>query len=158
MELKNGTLGVYLGVDPHTPDPRDYNLFYYDPYTWLGKQFSGFNSEEEDQIAKLQLKLNSYEAQIKDLHEHNHKLIENQSKIEQKARTQQRQYDAKVYAYWKKKAETLASKVFFLENEVKKTEILQKIVSKLMDRIVDRSKKLIAIKQILDGSSESCSE
>ena len=95
---------------------------------------------------------------VEELHKHNHQLIENQSKIEQKARTQQRQHDAKVYAYWKQKAETLASKVFFLENEVKKTEILQKIVSKLMDRVVNRSKKLIAIKQILDGSSESRGE
>lgn len=129
MELKNGTFGIY------NPDN--------------GYQWTLIHSVDEG-IMKENIRLKK---QLDELHTRNHELIENQSKIEQKARTQQRQHDAKVYAYWKQKAEALASKVFILENEVKKTEGLQEIVSKLMDRLVDRSRKLIAIKRILDGNS-----
>lgn len=136
MKLKNGTLGVYWGVDPYTPDSEN--------YSWTLVQPCDYKLMREN----IKLKQT-----VDELHKRNHELIENQCKIEQKARTQQRQHDAKVYAYWKQKAEALASKVFVLENEAKKTEGLQEIVSKLMDRLVDRSRKLIAIKRILDGNS-----
>lgn len=99
---------------------------------------------------------------VDELHKRNHELIENQSKIEQKARTQQRQHDAKVYAHWKNKAEKAQELARILDFENKSLRLskerLQEILSKLMDRFVDRSRKLIAIKRILDGSSESNSK
>jgi hypothetical protein len=159
MELKNGTLGV------HNPDNQYQWTLIHSVDEGIMKENIRLREElaNNERIRKSNLqtfKENEviYKNTIAELHTRNHQLIENQSKIEQKARTQQRQHDAKVYAYWKQKAEALASKVFILENEVKKAEGLQEIVSKLMDRLVDRSRKLIAIKRILDGSSEPCSE
>lgn len=94
---------------------------------------------------------------VDELHKRNHELIENQPKIEQKARTQQRQHDAKVYAYWKQKAEKAQelARVLNEENQALRSqkESLQDIVTGLMNRVLDRSRKLIAIKRILDGNS-----
>jgi len=138
MELKNGTFGIY------NPDNE---------YQW-----TLIHSVDEG-IMKENIRLKK---QLDELHTRNHELIENQSKIEQKARTQQRQHDAKVYAYWKQKAEKSQELAKVLDSENKalrsQKESLQSIVTGLMDKLVDRSRKLIAIKRILDGSSESCSE
>lgn len=121
---------------------------------WVREPIFSYTYILSDREKDLELENNNLRFQLDELHTRNHELIENQSKIEQKARTQQRQQDAKVYAYWKNKAETLAQKVFVLENEVKKVENLQKIISKLMDRVLDRSKKLIAINRILNGNTK----
>lgn len=122
------------------------------------RRLSSLNQQKAEEIETLDRENLNLKQTVSELHIRNHELIENQSKIEQKARTQQRQYDAKVYAYWKTKAETLASKVSILENETKKVEALQKIVHKLMDINCDKSMKLIKIKRILNESSEPCSE
>lgn len=133
--------------------PRNFKLS-----DWVREPIFSYTYIPSDRERDLELENNRLQYQLDELHKRNHELVENQAKIEQKARTQQRQYDAKVYAHWKNKAESLTQKIFELENEAKKAEGLQEIVSKLMDRLVDRSRKLIAIKRILDGSSESDSE
>lgn len=130
------------------------------PYEY-SPNYSYTYSPSEREIA-LELEVSKLNNQLTELHIRNHQLIENQSKIEQKARTQQRQHDAKVYAYWKQKAEKSQELAKVLDSENKalrsQKESLQSIVTGLMDKLVDRSRKLIAIKRILDGSSESCSE
>ena len=158
MELKNGTLGIY------NPDNQ---------YQWtlirpVDQGIMEENIRLREELANNEKIRNSnrqtfkeneeiYKRTIDELHTRNHELIENQPKIEQKARTQQRQHDAKVYAYWKQKAEKAQelARVLNEENQALRSqkESLQDIVTGLMNRVLDRSRKLIAIKRILDGNS-----
>lgn len=136
-------MGTWWGIYPPVPDPRDYE--------WT----VGYGIPDQS-VFQENIKL---KRTIDELHKRNHELIQNQSLIEQKARTKQRQYDAKVYAYWKQKAEKAQElcKNLINENQALRSqkESLQKITCGLMNRILDRSRKLIAIKRILNESSES---
>ena len=113
------------------------------------------------QMRDLTNKVEKMNEDLKTLNAKNHDYITYKSGVNelitkevQKARTQQRQEDAKVYAHWRDKAKSLEDQVKYGQEQEARVQEWKELYSKLLDKLRDKTLQLIEIKRILEHESE----
>lgn len=113
------------------------------------------------QMRDLTNKVEQMNGDLKTLNAKHHEYINYQKRTEekiatevQKARTQQRQEDAKVYAHWRDKAKSLEDQVKYGQEQEARVQEWKELYSKLLDKLRDRTLQLIEIKRVLGHDTE----
>lgn len=119
------------------------------------------------QMRDLSNKLKGMEEDLSKLNKKHHEFLEYKRDVQsiitkevQKARTQQRQEDAKVYAHWRDKCKSLEEqlKQLTLVDYEKAYSLLKESYGNLLSKYADRSRQVIAIKNIVtnDTTQSDC--
>lgn len=113
------------------------------------------------QMRDMTNKMKGMEEDLKRLNAKHHEYLDYKRDVQeiiakevQKARTQQRQEDAKVYAHWRDKAKSLEKSLENSINFEKNYKLLAESYGNLLSKYADRCRQLIAIKGTFDHDTE----
>ena len=113
------------------------------------------------QMRDLTNKVEQMNEDLKLLNGKHHEYINYQKRTEekiatevQKARTQQRQEDAKVYAHWRDKCKSLEKHMEQSVNLEKNYKLLSESYSNLLSKYADRHRQLLVIKGTFEHDTE----
>lgn len=113
------------------------------------------------QMRDMTNKMKSMEEDLKRLNAKHHEYLDYKRNVQetitkevQKARTQQRQEDAKVYAHWRDKAKSLEDQLKSSMNLEKNYKLLSESYGNLLSKYADKCRKLLEIKRVFNHDSE----
>lgn len=113
------------------------------------------------QMRDMTNKMKGMEEDLKKLNAKHHEYLDYKRNIQklinkevQKARTQQRQEDAKVYAHWRDKAKSLEDQLKASVNLETNYKLLSESHGNLLSEYADKCRQLLVIKGTFDHDSE----